>query len=271
MPDLFNLMSRWWKQIMAVVLLSLVIAGVVNYLQREKFLSVATALPASSYAADKARVFNENIEALYTVLGTSDELDMITGTGQLDTIYLGVTDEFNLFDHYKVSERGNAARNKAALVLRKNTRVMKSEYGELKVKVWDTDKDLAPQLANAIMSKIQSMHSDLQNATNQSTLVSLRAGKTRILAQLDSTSSSSAAVSTKNLEEQLQQYEKLIGEYELMADSKPPSLLIVERARPAAWPDKPRFWPLMLVTAVLSLLFAVLLALMLEKRKTPAK
>jgi hypothetical protein len=270
MPDLFYLISRWWKQILAVVLLSLIAAGVTNSLQRKKYLSVATALPASSYSADKARVFNENIEALYTVLGTSDELDMITGTGQLDTVYLAVTDEYNLFDHYHVSEKGNAARNKAALLLKKNTRVMKSEYGELKVKVWNTDEDLAPQLANSIMSKIQQMHSDLQNATNQSTLVSLRSGKIKIKSQLDSLDRSvNMAIDKKNLEDQLQQYEKLIGEYQLMVDSKPPSLLIVEKARKAAWPDKTRFWPLMLVTGFLSLLFGMLLALMLEKRKNP--
>jgi uncharacterized protein involved in exopolysaccharide biosynthesis len=273
MPDLFYLISRWWKQILAVVLLSIITAGVTNYLQRKKYLSVATALPASSYSADKARVFNENIEALYSVLGTSDELDMITGTGQLDTIYLAVTDEYNLFDHYHVSEKGNAARSKAASLLKKNARVMKSEYGELKVKVWDTDEDLAPQLANSIMNKIQQVHSDLQNANNQSTLSGLRAGKIRIRQQLDSLDKPVVPeymlTEKKNLEDQLLQYDKLIGEYQLMVDSKPLSLLVVEKARKAAWPDKPRFWPVIIVTAFLSLLFGVLLALLLEKRKNP--
>ena len=50
-----------------------------------------------------------------------------------------------------MTEKGDAASNKAASLLKKNTKVMKSEYGELKVKVWDTDKNLAPQLANAVM------------------------------------------------------------------------------------------------------------------------
>ena len=43
---------------------------------------------------------------------------------------------------------------------------MRSEYGELKIKVWDTDKNLAPQLANAILDKLNSIHQSLQAANN---------------------------------------------------------------------------------------------------------
>ena len=161
----------------AVVILSLLAIGIITFLKPRQYLSVATAVPASSFAADKSKIFNENIQALYSTLGTPDDLDMIVGTANLDTVYLAVTDEYNLFDHYKISEKGTAARTKAALLLRHNAKVMKSEYGELKVKVWDTDKDLAPQLANAIMDRLQTIHQNLQSAGNEATLKGLMTGK----------------------------------------------------------------------------------------------
>ena len=180
MPDIPDLFKHWWKQMLAVIIASMLVAGTVSYLKPKKYLSVATAVPASSFAADRSKIFNENIQALYSALGTPDDLDMIVGTARLDTVYLAVTDQFNLFDHYKMQEKGEAARNKAASLLKKNTKVMKSEYGELKVKTWDTDKNLAPQLANAIMEKLKAIHQDLQNAGNLATLQGLISRKEKL-------------------------------------------------------------------------------------------
>lgn len=277
MPDIFYLISRWWKQMLVVIFISLLTAGIIVYTKPLKYLSVATAVPGSVVSSDKSRIFSENIQALYSDLGLPEDLDMIVGTGQLDTIYLAVTDQFNLYDHYKVLEQGNEARIKAAYLLQKNSKVMKSEYGELKVKVWDTDKDLAPQLANALMEKLKTIHQDLQNANNHTSLEGLKIAKGKIKLQID-TLDTKTKMNEKNNEEnisnrkilsdRLQQYEKLISEYQLMLDSKPPALVVVEKARTSPWPDKPKRIETMIVTFLLSFLFALLLALVMERRKT---
>jgi hypothetical protein len=186
MPDIFYLVSKWWKQMLAIVILSLVVVGTVLYLKPVKYLSTTTALPASSYLKDKASIFNEHIQSLYPQMGTPDDLDVIVGTAQLDTVYIAVAGEFNLYDHYKTEEQGEAALLKAAYLLKSNTKVIKSDFSELKVKVWDTDKNLAPQLANAIINKLQSIHQDLQNSNNVSSLKNLQSGKEKIQTQIDS-------------------------------------------------------------------------------------
>lgn len=266
MPDIFSLIQNWWKQILAVVVFSLLTVGVIIYLKPQQYLSVATAVPASSFAADRSKIFNENVQALYSALGTPDDLDMILGTAKLDTVYLAVTDQFNLFDHYKTSEKGEAARRKAASRLKKNTKVMKSEYGELKVKVWDTDNNLAPQLANTIMNELQSIHQNLQSAGNESALNGLIKGKAKLQMQIDS--SLMSPEKRPEFLKRIEEYEKLIGEYQLMVDSKPPSIIIVEQAKSSNWPDRPRRMQVMIATGMLSFLFALLAALVLQRRKT---
>jgi len=265
MPDILDLVRHWWKQIFLVVILSLLAVGVITFLKPRQYLSVATAVPASTYATDRSAVFNGNIQALYSSLGTADDLDRIVGTANLDTTYLAVTDQYNLYDHYKLPEKGAAARTKAATLLRQHSKVMKSEYGELKVKVWDTDKDLAPQLANAIMEQLQAMHRDLQSAGNETALAGLKKGKEKLALQMDSLAG--APEKKEQLRKQAEQYEMLIGEYQLMVDSKPLSLVVVEKAKAAEWPDKPKRMQIMVATAVLSLLFALLAALVMERRK----
>jgi hypothetical protein len=269
MPDLIDLIAKWWKKIIVVMILSLLAAGIITFLKPHQFLSVTTAVPASSFASDKAKIFNENIQALYSTLGTPDDLDMILGTAKLDTLYLFVTDQFNLFDHYKMKEKGSAARTKSAYLLKKNTKVMKSEYGELKVKVWDTDKNLAPQLSNAIMEKLNSIHAALQSAGNKTALNGLLNGKIKIQLQSDSISGSSEQVMErkKSLQEQIKKYERLISEYQMMVDSKPPVLIVVEEAKPSSKPDRPKRIQILVATTVLSFLFALLAALISERRK----
>jgi uncharacterized protein involved in exopolysaccharide biosynthesis len=253
-------MSHWWKQIAGVVVLSLLATGIVTWMKPKQFLSTATALPASSLGSDRSRLFNENIQQLYSELGSPDDLDMVVGTAQLDTIYLTVTDQFNLFDHYQY--KGPEARTKAARTLRCYSKVIKSDYGELKVKVWDTDKNLAPQLANAIVDILQSVHSKARNAGNESTLQSLK----QALKNTRSSADSLSADNRKALDERATQYEKLISEYQLMVDSKPPALVIVEKARPAIITDRPKFLQIMIATAILSFLFSLLAALVLERK-----
>ncbi len=292
MPDIFDLIGRWWKRMSAVVLLSLLAVGIITFLKPLKYLSVSTAVAASSFASDKSKIFNENIEGLYSTLGSADDLDKIIGTASLDTVYLAVAARFNLFDHYKIKGPENKALTKAAAELKENTKVMKSEYGELKVKVWDTDKNLAPQLANAVMDKLNSIHQSVQNENNIAVLNNLQSSRQKIITEVDSLTNSlqydsanalirSTIITIENkrtrtirrntLLGQLEEYEKLISQYQLMADSKTPVLNIVEKARASVKPDKPKRIQILVATAVLSFLFALLAALVMERRKTEGK
>jgi uncharacterized protein involved in exopolysaccharide biosynthesis len=250
MPDIFYLISRWWKQILVTMVLSIGTVSAIVFFLPEKYLSVATALPTNPALADKTSVFNENIQIPSPNLGTEAELDIIVGTGQLDTVYLAVAKMFNLWDHYRTEEKGDPAVYKAMYLLRQNTNVSKSGYGELKVKVWDTDPNLAPQLANAITEQLNLIHQELQNENNKAILNKLR-----------------SVLEKDSLSAQRQQYEKLAAQYQLIVDTKPSALVIVERARPAAWPDKPKRALLITGTAVLSFFFGLLIALVLERRK----
>jgi uncharacterized protein involved in exopolysaccharide biosynthesis len=279
MPDLIDLIQKWWKQMLLLTILSVAIVGFITFLKPKQYLAVATAVPASSFGADRSRIFNENVQALYSTLGLSDDLDMIVGTAQLDTVYIAVANELKLDQHFKMKETGGAAIMKATAMLKKNTRVMKSEYGELKVKVWDKDKNLAAPLANAIMDKLQSIHQHLQSEGNRNAVSGLRAGQNMIQDQIDSlkqilmvstfpageTDIYSARINV--LTEQRNKYEKLVAEYELMIETKPPVLISVEKARVPEWPDRPKKLSILVATAVLAFLFSLLAAILLERRK----
>ena len=281
MPDLFDLMWRWRKQILLLVLTTLIVTTVVVFLIPKRYLSVATALPASSYATDKTSVFSQNLQSLYSTIGLPDDLDKIVGTAHLDTVYRYVIAQIDLTDHFGINKSDVNAIAKAAMILKKHTRVIKSDYGELKVKVWDVDRDLAPGLANAIMEKLQQIHQDVQTVNNS--MILARINEEYFKKKLDyeklndsiQDAGNSSMVDLLNAQkssllQQIQEYEKLLNQYKLMVDAKPQALIVIERATPAVSPDQPRPLQAIIAATIMSFFFGLLTALLLNKRKLAA-
>lgn len=264
MPDIFDLIKKWWKQIVSITTLSVLIAGAAVLFRPPLYMSVSTALPASSFASDKSRIFNENIEALYSTLGTPDDLDIILGTASLDTVFAAVVKKTDLISHYKMQQKGENAEAKTVKLLKKRCSVTKNEYGNLKVKVWDTNKEKAAVLANEIMKLLSEIHQNLMSEGSKAALKGLMEGRQKILNQVDTTTD---LAKKTTLVSRTQEYEKLIGEYQLMIDSKPPALIIVEEAKPTTRPDKPDITKTIAAAGVLGFLFSLLTALVLHRRK----
>jgi hypothetical protein len=276
MPDLLLVFLKRWKLILLIIVSAIIIAFIVTLLSPKKFLATATALPANSMVADKARIFNQNIQELYSDFGSVDELDKLEGTGKLDTLFIAASEEFKLDQHYKMGPSIESVYD-AALQLKKDTKINRSGYGELKVKVWDGDKILCAQLANFLMKKIRELHQHLQNESNVSTLAKIKeayALKEKEYMQLaDSAANNSNQISKANLAtlaDQLQTYQKMIDEYQLAIDANAPVLLVVENARVPLRADRPRVMETILFVFFGSFFFSFLLALFIESRKTLA-
>jgi uncharacterized protein involved in exopolysaccharide biosynthesis len=259
MPDLMTALLRRWKFILGTSLLVALAAWVSTLFAEKEYLSTATALPANSLLTDRARIFNNSIQALYPELGTVDELDRLEGTGKLDTIYIAAANKHNLAGHYDIEQNGEEG-YKAAVQLKKNSKVVRTGFGELQVKVWDRDRNLAAALANTLMHSIDTLHQQLQMDNSRTVLQRLR----QTYAQL--TFGDSAAIATP-YNKDADQYRQLIQQYELSLQTAPRALLQVEPARPSLWPDKPK----VLITVTLAFLAALvstyLLSVLLSSKK----
>ena len=276
MPDPVNVFAKRWKLILGLTLIATIIAFMAAELSPRKYLSTATALPANTVVADKARIFNNNIEALYSDLGTADDLDRLEGTASLDTIYIATAHDLNLVRHYNVRPSEKAL-YKAASQLKHSSDIHRNGYGELEVKVWDGDEFMAAKLANMLLQKLQQLHQHLQSRRTAQVLQKIKedyAIKQKQYKEVADTLSSLLGVDAEieqakktALFDQLQLYEKLVGQYQLALSSSPEVLLVIENARPAIRADRPRIMLTTLVVLFGSFFFSFMLALFLESRK----
>lgn len=299
MPDLVTVITRRWKLILLLTLLAAVLSLLLCLFVPKKYLGVATVLTANPALSDKARLFNQNIEALYPELGSLDDLDRIEGTTKLDTVYLALAKDFSLVSHYDLSSNDSTALYQAAKRLKKNTDISRTGYGELRIKVWDKNNQLAAALANAAVQVLNDLHQQVQTENNRLVLQQLKEEYTRKQQALEKATNTVMRIeqpqnptgrSTANdssfiqhelslinpaenaayLRAQLAQYVRLISEYELSLKTTPKVLLMVERARTMPWPDKPDTMQTVLIATLATLLFSFLFALFLERRSAAA-
>ena len=274
MPDLLDVFIKRWKFIAAVTLTAGLIALVIVLLSPKRYLATTTALPANSLTSDKARIFNENIEALYPEIGIPDELDRLEGTAALDTIFIATASNLNLAAHYKISSRD--ALFKAAQELKDNTKIARSGYGELRIKVWDKDRNMAPAIANELLDQLQALHRQLQNQNNRGILLTaserLKDKEAQFKRIADSLTVSTGAESELLHEKkaavlrQIQDYEKLVDQYKLALAANTQVLLPVERARVPLTHDKPKMLSMILFSLFAAFLASFLAAVLIESR-----
>lgn len=274
MPDINYILNKWWKAILLITILTTVLAIVIASILPKEYRATATVIPASSYAGDKSKIFNQNIQILYPNIGDADDLDRIIGTANLDTLYIAVAEQLNLKHHYKVDK--NPALFYAIDRLRKNTKVLKSEYGELKISVWDEDRNMCAAIANALLQQLQRLNQQLQGSSNALVLQKIKEDYAKLQQQYTSNMDSSktdarlAAIKTGALQEQLKQYEKLIAEYSLTINTNTPALLVAEPARPPFFADRPDVVKTGIIAFFASAVFSFLLALLVEGKRKEA-
>ncbi len=275
MPDLFTILSHWWKRIMLLGLLTAIVTAGVLFFIPKKYMGKTTALPATAYSTDKSSVFSQNLQNLYSAIGNSDDLDWVLGTASLDTVYTSVAKQHELVHYYNI-DTGASSLIKASHELKRNSKVTKTDYGELQVKVWDTDAIMAATLANAIMDKLQQIHQEVQTTNNSLLLARIdteyQEKNSEFQRLADSLQNEKDVVRIEYMQmkkasllRQLEEYDRLADQYKLMVDAQPKALIIIENAVPAIKTDKPRWLPILVAATFLALFFGLASAVISER------
>jgi hypothetical protein len=245
-------------------------------------------VPANPALADKARLFNNNIEGLYSYFGTGDDLDRIFGIASMDTVYKQLVDSFQLVDYYELSGNDkNILRRKAVLELKDDLTFQKTDLGQLKVFAWTKDKILSANLVNRLVEIVQTTEEAIWKENYKNSLKKLQISIATMEQEYKNISSTSISLfnessSSKasngnnssvninasayllmqskqhNLLEQINSYQKAANEFQLAINNNPPALYVMERAVPAAKSEKPNKWEVLLASFLASLIFGTI-------------
>lgn len=269
-------LRKRWTTILFIVVASTVVSAITVFMVPPYFKSTATVVSANPMLADKARLFNPNIQALYSYFGTGDDLDRIVGVGEMEATYLSLIDTFSLIDYYSLSgDSLPALRKKAALRLRKDLRFIKTENGQLQIVAWTKDNQLSANLVNRLVALIETTEASIWQKNYSANSNKIRNTIISMEQQYQQLSDSVATAGNakevllvsqmQTLLEQIKQYRKTADEFVLAGQTIPAALYVLEPALPASYAERPDKMAIILATAIASFIFGCLLVLVNDR------
>lgn len=278
--DVFNTLKKNFKQISLFVVFCVVVSTIVVFLVPQYYKSKAVIVAANPALADKARLFNNNIQGLYSNFGSGDDLDRILGIANLDTTFETLVDEFNLTQYYKLKDTSLSLRKrKAVLKLQDDIELQKNELTQLQIVVSTKDKNLSANIANRMVEIVQNRIENIWQTNYRNSIEKINTSVIDLENEVDSTNSllRNAEITAQNalpltnkreaLLSQLKKYYTLANEFKLAMNNNAAALYTIEKATPAAKHYKPKKLIVLLGVAIISFVFACLATLLLNQKK----
>jgi hypothetical protein len=263
-----HLLQDKWKQLAGFVVIALLVTTITLFIVPKYYRSFAILVPANPALADKARLFNTNIEGLYSYFGTGDDLDRLFGIASMDTVYKQLVDSFQLIKYYKLSNSDQGVnRRKAVLELREDLTFQKTDLGQLKVFAWTKDKELSAKIVNRLVEIVQQTEATIWKENYRNSLTKLKSNISSMEAEYKSLATATGLSEAEaklnqsklqNILDQMNSYQKAANEFQLAIDNNAPALYVLEKAVPAAKSEKPNKWEVLLAAFIASLLFGLM-------------
>lgn len=270
-------LQKRWRTILLFVVVAAIAATVTVFVVPRYYRSTSTIVSANPTLADKARLFNTNIQSLYSYFGSGDDLDRIYGIAEMESTYKKLVDEFSLINYYALKDDSlSILKTKAAKCLQKDIQLKKTEQNQLQFIAWTKDKQLSANLVNRMVAIIQETEMDIwkqnyqnsQDKLNSSissmekeygllsdSLSTMRPGKQQL-----------AAAQMQTIAEQIRQYRKTADEFKIAAQTPPAALYVMETAIPAAYAERPDKPVIILSACLVAFIFSSLLVLVNDRK-----
>jgi uncharacterized protein involved in exopolysaccharide biosynthesis len=232
----FQLISQYRNKLLIMTGAVTAVALVVSLLLPNEYLSQASILPANSKMMDKQRLFSDNIQELYSAYGNAEDLDRLYATMRSNEVLNVVADSFQLMQHYQLANSNNG-RIKSYRKFRKNLELEKTEYGEIRISVWDKDSDLSAQLANAIVARTRDVSDKMFTAFYEQSISRM---KKELMVKSAMLASENDSIQKKELSQELAIIRNRMTEYQVTQLNPPPSVFVLEKAEPSPIADKPK-------------------------------
>ncbi|MBX7108217.1 MAG: hypothetical protein K1X61_06165 [Chitinophagales bacterium] len=168
--EFLKLIIKWRKPLLIVmgigVLGSIVITD--PHIMPPYYESVSLIYPLNPNLTQSSNLFGDNAQGYF---GTSADVDRILSIAGSVPLKMYIVKKFNLFQHYKIDSVNSKYPVEAVLKeLHNNYSFEKNDRGAIEVTVYDRDPQVAADMANAIVAKIDETNQALLNDNKQKIL-----------------------------------------------------------------------------------------------------
>jgi uncharacterized protein involved in exopolysaccharide biosynthesis len=165
---------------------SAIVIGFISLLLPNYYKSQVTIMPAETNAVSKAVLSQmDNYDALG--YGKEKNAEHLLELLNSSTILSKTIIKFNLAEHYGIDvDNPQTKSDKLSQKLSTNIKIKRTENLGVKLTVWDTDPFYAANIANFMVSEMQTLRNDIKKAKMDSLLSALTVSRQKLKADIDS-------------------------------------------------------------------------------------
>ncbi len=302
--ELLKIIVRWKKHILVACVIALVGSVIISdpHILKPYYKSTSTFYPTNPSMTSSQSMFVENQGGFF---GGPDDVDRLLSIANSAQLKSYIVKKFHLFEHYKIdSARENYPNYVVQQELEDNYHAEKTDKGAIEVVVYDHDKQLASDMANDIVTKIDDINKGMLNE-NKKKMLSIYTNKIKLKeAEIKDISDSIIAVKqrfdlfngvgdlrniTSLSKEQSSAFDRAAETYKMLQDKKDaaikelnnsivlseqfsatisnevPTVYLLEKAYPAERKSKPVRWIVVLSSVLIVFTVTVLTAIVVER------
>ncbi len=168
--EFLKLIFKWRKPILIVMGVSVIGSVVITdpHIMPPYYESVSLIYPLNPNLTQSSNLFGDNAQGYF---GTSADVDRILSIAGSVPLKMYIVNKFDLFNHYKIDSTKTKYPVEAVLKeLHNNYSFEKNDRGAIELTVYDRDPQLAADMCNAIVEKIDETNQALLNDNKQKIL-----------------------------------------------------------------------------------------------------
>lgn len=148
--DLIMFFIKHFKTLAIITTLGAIVSIVVALTIPVRFKSTAVVFPTSSSSISNDLLSNNLGRKDILKFGSEEEVEQMLQVLQSDVIRDAIIRDFNLMEHYEIKPEGAYPLTNLHKQFSKNIQFRRTEYMSVVIDVYDTDKELAAEIANRI-------------------------------------------------------------------------------------------------------------------------
>jgi uncharacterized protein involved in exopolysaccharide biosynthesis len=162
---------KWRKPYLYLGISSIIISLVVSLLIKPKYKSTVVLFPSTNVSASKA-LLAENRDANHDIgkFGEEEEAEQLLQILNSDEIRDIIIKKYNLAEHYGIAPDARYRYTKLINKYEDNISFKRTEFMSVKITVYDTDPEIAANIANDIAALSDSIHNKVVKQRAQKAL-----------------------------------------------------------------------------------------------------
>jgi len=152
-----------WKPIFIITFLAAIASIIVSLIIEEEFKSSVVIYPASTSSVSKA-LLTDMSRAPKDILkfGEEEETEQLMQILHSDEIKANIIAKYKLMQHYKIKSDSKYSKTKLLNEYDDKISFRKTQYQAIEITVFDTDNQIAANIANDITSILDSVYNKVQ-------------------------------------------------------------------------------------------------------------